>query len=88
VRQQARDTRAEKARLRLRLLTAIQDQVGKKNNALSTGKTRARILRNLLQIGASNYPDRIATLKKEMKALTDTVVLGVKRYNEANGAFS
>jgi hypothetical protein len=82
VRQQARDTRAEKARLRLRLLTAIQDQVGK-NNALSTGKTRASILRNLLHIGASNYPDRIATLKKEMKALTNAVVLGVKRYNEA-----
>jgi hypothetical protein len=34
------------------------------------------------------YPEPIATLKKEMKALTDAGVLGVKRYNDANGAFS
>jgi hypothetical protein len=35
-----------------------------------------------------SYAERIATLKKEMKALTDAGVLGVKRYSEANGAFS
>jgi hypothetical protein len=34
------------------------------------------------------YPKPIATLKKEMKALTGAGVLGVKWYNEANGAFS
>jgi hypothetical protein len=34
------------------------------------------------------YPKPIATLKKEMKALTGAGVLGVRRYNDANGAFS
>jgi hypothetical protein len=34
------------------------------------------------------YPERIATPKKEMKALTGAGVLGVKCYNDANGAFS
>jgi hypothetical protein len=36
----------------------------------------------------SNYSGANRTLKKEMKALIDAGVLGVKRYNEANSAFS
>jgi hypothetical protein len=57
-------------------------------NALSSANTEDKKLRNLLQIGATTYPERIATLKKEMKALADAGVLGVKRYDQVTGDFN
>lgn len=57
-------------------------------DALSAGTTEEKKLRNLLKIGATQYPERVATVKKEMKTLVDAGVLGLMRYNEANGNFS
>jgi len=57
-------------------------------NALQSGTTEDAKFNNLLKIGATGFADRIATLKREIKALVDANILGVKRYRAATNDFA
>ncbi len=56
------------------------------HNMLGSAANKETVYNNLVNIGASQYADRIKTLKLEIKKLRDSGVFG-KKYNQALGAF-
>jgi len=56
-------------------------------NALHSGSTEEAKLSNLLKLGATTYPERVSTLKREMQKLQAAGVLGTKRYQVAGNSF-
>ena len=55
--------------------------------ALHTGGDEQRVLAQLLEIGAHSYPERIQTLKTQIRKLTRDGVLGRRRYNAQRNEF-
>ena len=56
--------------------------------ALATQGDDQRALRQLLEIGAQSYAERIATLKQRIGKLTRDGVLGRRRYDASRGEFA
>jgi hypothetical protein len=55
--------------------------------ALQTGGDDQRVLTQLLEIGTHSYPERIQTLKTQIRRLTRDGVLGRRRYNAQRNEF-
>lgn len=69
------------------LVADIRHQGRAKSEVIMTALQSANPVAKLLEIGASRYPQRIAVLRKEIKALTDDGTFGGLKYSEAAGDF-
>jgi len=65
----------------------IRHQGRAKSPAIVTALNSSKPLESLLAIGESKYPDRIATLRREIKKLTEEGTLGTHVYNLAQRDF-
>jgi hypothetical protein len=57
-------------------------------HALNTGTSEDAKFEDLLKIGATQFPERIRTLRAQIKKLVTTGVLGAKRYRIATNDFA
>jgi len=69
------------------LVMDIRHQGRAKSEVITAALQSGNPVAKLLEIGASRYPQRIAVLRKEIKALTDDGTFGGLKYSEATGDF-
>jgi hypothetical protein len=69
------------------VIADIRHQGRAKNVVIAHALNSSKPLDSLLSIGAQSFPDRIATLKREIKKLTDEGTLGTHKYSLAQKDF-
>lgn len=69
------------------VIADIRHQGRAKNVVIANALNSSKPLDSLLNIGAQSFPERIATLKREIKKLTDEGTLGTHKYSLAQKDF-
>jgi hypothetical protein len=69
------------------VIADIRHQGRAKNVVIASALNSSKPLDSLLSIGAQRFPERIATLKREIKKLTDEGTLGTHKYSLAEKDF-